>query len=897
MNLLRTLSRYVRRREQKKGTRGERRASRPKVESLESRILLYATSGNAWPNSELITISFMPDGTDLGGVTSNLQSTFNTKFGSAAAWQNQILKAAQFWAQQTNINFAVVNDNGTYAGSGQYQQGDPGFGDIRIGGFNFGTSALAQAYLPPSINNYSIAGDIQFNTGITFNIGSTYDLFTVALHEFGHASGLYHSTTSTATMYPTYNGVDTALNSDDISGIRSVYSAGVARAADGQEANNSTTAAKVVTIDSTTKTAVVNNLDLTTSTDLDYFKFVVPAGSSTTLNATVVSQGLSLLNPKIEILNSAGTVKATATAAATDYGTTVTATFSGIAAGQTYYAKVSSANSIAAFKTGRYALVLNMGTGPDPAVTYPNTQLANGDPLTSGGGIAIALGGETLANLASTTTQQTSDRAVAVSDTGISVATWATLNQDGSGWNVYARRFLNGVPLGNEFLVSTTTAGDQLDPTIAMDQAGNFTISWTSVGQDGSGSGIFARRYSANGLPLTGEFQVNSTSAGDQTSPAIASDNAGNTVISWTSAGQDGSGLGVYARAYNSSGVTLGDEFLVNVVTAGDQSDSAVSINRTTGGFVIAWSSFGQDGSGFGVYARQFDGLLGLLVNPLGGEFRVNTTTTKDQTDPAIGMNPLSGDFLMTWTSAGQDKSGMGIYAQRYNSAGVAQGAEFRVNTSTSGDQFDSSIAVDAGGDAYVTWTTAGVSGAGLQVFAQQFDKLGQKKEAEFEVNTTTAGDQQKASVAINLQGRAIIVWSGQGNADLNGVYFQRYRTDLHPFDPNGHDHAHSHTEGDSNNCCCAACLSAALAKFEEAQSQQNHINPGSGSVADRLQDNFSPRRASHQAEPRSNAVLSELSNSERRQLGLAGLPEFPAAIDQLFGSEAWLNGRYYRSR
>ena len=92
------------------------------VERLEDRILLYAVSGNAWPNKELITISFVPDGTNLGGGTSNLQSTFNTKFGTAAAWQNQILKAGQYWAQQTNINFAVVSDNGGATGSGSNQR-------------------------------------------------------------------------------------------------------------------------------------------------------------------------------------------------------------------------------------------------------------------------------------------------------------------------------------------------------------------------------------------------------------------------------------------------------------------------------------------------------------------------------------------------------------------------------------------------------------------------------------------------------------------------------------------------------------------------------------------------------------------------------------------------------
>jgi len=39
------------------------------------------------------------------GIAMGAFATFNAKFGSATTWETQILKAAQLWAQQTNINF------------------------------------------------------------------------------------------------------------------------------------------------------------------------------------------------------------------------------------------------------------------------------------------------------------------------------------------------------------------------------------------------------------------------------------------------------------------------------------------------------------------------------------------------------------------------------------------------------------------------------------------------------------------------------------------------------------------------------------------------------------------------------------------------------------------------
>ena len=65
----------------------------------------------------------------------------------------------------------------------------------------------------------------------------------------------------------------------------------------------------------------------------------------------------------------------------------------------------------------------------------------------------------------------------------------------------------------------------------------------------------------------------------------------------------------------------------------------------------------------------------------------VNTFTTSNQNNPAVAID-ADGDFVVTWQSSDQDGDGNGIYAQRYNASGVAQGSEFLVNTFTTSPSY-----------------------------------------------------------------------------------------------------------------------------------------------------------------------------------------------------------------
>ena len=77
------------------------------------------------------------------------------------------------------------------------------------------------------------------------------------------------------------------------------------------------------------------------------------------------------------------------------------------------------------------------------------------------------------------------------------------------------------------------------------------------------------------------------------------------------------------------------------------------------------------------------------------------------------------GDFVITWTSNDQDGNG-GASMPASHAAGVAKGGETLVNTTTAGDQEYSSVAMDAKGGFVVGWTGNG-PGDTLGVFGQRF--------------------------------------------------------------------------------------------------------------------------------------------------------------------------------
>src|SRR4051812_20253040 len=104
----------------------KRRALR--LEGLEPRVMMDANA-LLWGGDAHLSISFAPDGTKIGGVSSSLFSSFNAVSGTAD-WQGAILQAFQTWAVESNAGVGLVADSGADFGVSGASRSDPRFGDI-----------------------------------------------------------------------------------------------------------------------------------------------------------------------------------------------------------------------------------------------------------------------------------------------------------------------------------------------------------------------------------------------------------------------------------------------------------------------------------------------------------------------------------------------------------------------------------------------------------------------------------------------------------------------------------------------------------------------------------------------------------------------------------------------
>jgi hypothetical protein len=397
--------------------------------------------------------------------------------------------------------------------------------------------------------------------------------------------------------------------------------------------------------------------------------------------------------------------------------------------------------------------------------------------------------------------------------------------------------FAQFIPLGPEFQVNTYTTGNQSDPAVAMSSGGAFVVAWNSDGQDGDGWGVFGQSYDANGDPSGTEFPVNTRTIFDQTSPAVEVGSDGEFVIVWSSDSQGGPDLGdeILGRLFNHSGTPLGVDFRIRMPFGGYTSaTSPILVGNETDNFVVVW---------------QADDLYGGYIS--GERFLANGTLLGGFGAPSCGGTWIScrypgvatdqaGEYVMTWMLSDFNYLENTVYYMRFSATGVALGGAVIVGTASFNGVYSTAVARDAVGNFVVVWhNTAGIQArlyaadgspltneiqvnthypgidaqprvamaadgrflitwasgtspgnddSGLSVIARSFRPDGTGVGTEFQVNTTTTGNQWLPVVATNADGDAIISWQSDTSAgsDDSSTSIQAQRFKLDPLDARG---------------------------------------------------------------------------------------------------------------
>lgn len=267
-----------------------------------------------------------------------------------------------------------------------------------------------------------------------------------------------------------------------------------------------------------------------------------------------------------------------------------------------------------------------------------------------------------------------------------------------------------------DLLVNTYTQGEQSHPSVALLADGGLVIVWTSVGEDGDMKGVFGQRLAVDGTKVGPEFQVNVTSAYNQRSPAVAALAGGDFAVAWISENQTfENSVDVFARRFAANLVARTGEWQVNATT--NICANPAVCGTADGGMVVAWSErdIGVVTNGWYIEARGWS----QANAPLGAPTTLSSSTAGNRYAPQLAR--IGDTLLAVWTSDWQDGSRQGVYGRFLNANGTPAGAEFRANTTTISSQMQPAVAADGAKRFLVTWTSFTGIDAGFDLMGQRY--------------------------------------------------------------------------------------------------------------------------------------------------------------------------------
>lgn len=337
----------------------------------------------------------------------------------------------------------------------------------------------------------------------------------------------------------------------------------------------------------------------------------------------------------------------------------------------------------------------------------------------------VAQGGNITVVSGNSTTSADGSPSVAMDSVGDFVIAWEkdfNSNLNSSEQGIFVQRYnASGVAQGSVVRVSSpsTIGGINSEPSVAMDSAGDFVIAWQGWSQDSTYSNlaeVYYQRFAATGAKVGQQQKANSfTQNAGIASLHTAMDATGDFVITWD--GQAGAISRTRTDLFNSSGGRVASEInIVGTATTANTYSSSAAMDAT-GGFVVVWiEDHTSTGGGSPVEAQRYTASGAVQGSPIA--VGSSTGTTIGTTSVAMDA---AGDFVVGWNRNYSHTYYDDIYAQRFLAAGTSQGGSLLVNFYQTGRQRFPAVASDVTGHFIVTWTSYGQDAGNYGIYAQRY--------------------------------------------------------------------------------------------------------------------------------------------------------------------------------
>jgi len=327
--------------------------------------------------------------------------------------------------------------------------------------------------------------------------------------------------------------------------------------------------------------------------------------------------------------------------------------------------------------------------------------------------------------------------------------------------------------LPDNWQVNTDTGLDAQDnATITIDNNGFIYLVWEDFRSASAGK-IYAQKYTYSGEQQWTPDDIIIANANNSINPFILSDINNNSYIAWND-GSNGN-QDIYLTQRTSAGADgWGGAKKVNVLSGeANQSNPKLALFSTGTSTAVVFED--DRNTDIDLYLQSYDEDGSQLWSP---EVRVNRNAILDGTDqysPSMAIDSNDNIFI-AWTD---NRNGdTDIYAQKYNSSGVAQwGPDLKINiNSDSVDQYSPSMAIDSNDNIYIAWTDN--RNGDTDIYAQKYNSSGVAQwDPDLKININSDSvDQYSSSMAIDSNDNIYIAWTDNRNGDTD-IYAQKYNS------------------------------------------------------------------------------------------------------------------------